>query len=195
MRIEYGINPNCSEAVFRFYTLEPKKIHTILQSIANEISNETDFTPHKKQKIPLLKNADDYDTNYHKATNQEYDTHYKIISVLAAKRNKQNATKKEIAEAEKALKIEYERFRKLQYRNSVSLKACAGLGDNDAIITVEKENGSFRLNIGNNDIQNNKTNWIEKVKALDIKIEEAEVGENNLKDYARDCTCGVVFFE
>jgi hypothetical protein len=43
MRIEYALNPNCSEAVFRFYTLEPEKIQQILQALADEIDASTEF--------------------------------------------------------------------------------------------------------------------------------------------------------
>lgn len=45
MRIEYGLNPNFSEAVFRFYTLELEKIQQILQALADEIDASTEFKP------------------------------------------------------------------------------------------------------------------------------------------------------
>ena len=35
MRIEQGFDPNCSEAVFRFYTEDPKVAHRILQAFAD----------------------------------------------------------------------------------------------------------------------------------------------------------------
>ena len=38
MKIEIGLNPNCSEAVFRFYTDEPKVAHRILQAFADGVS-------------------------------------------------------------------------------------------------------------------------------------------------------------
>ena len=44
MRIEQGFNPNCSEAVFRFYTEDPKVAHQILQAFAEEVA-ETNEHP------------------------------------------------------------------------------------------------------------------------------------------------------
>jgi hypothetical protein len=37
MRTEIGFNPNCSEAVFRFYTDDPKVAQEILQAFADEV--------------------------------------------------------------------------------------------------------------------------------------------------------------
>lgn len=61
---------------------------------------------------------------------------------------------------------------KKQYTNGSLLYCCAGLGDNEALVTIEKEKGVFRLNIGNNDISQNTTGWVEKIKAMGIKVEE-----------------------
>ena len=72
MEIESGINPNCSEAVFRFYTLEPQKIQGILQALADEISANSGFEPHENQKIPLYPTAEDYDTHYQKVREDDY---------------------------------------------------------------------------------------------------------------------------
>jgi len=153
MKIEIGVWANCSESVFRFITIEPKQIQFILQAIADEITANTDYKPHKKQKVPLLKTAEEYDTQY--------------------------------KEKEKTLKKMYPKS---------LLSACAGLGDNEAIIKIEKEKGSFRLNIGNNDISPNKTDWIAKVTSLGIKVQEAEFSEE-LKKVSRDCTCGQTYFQ
>lgn len=192
MKIEYGISSNCSEAVFRFFSLDPKIMRNILQAIGNEIATVTDFKPHKKQKVPLFKTAEEYDTGYVKVTDKQYEEHRKNLDMI----NK-NFHKKMITEKmhDDLINAEYDRFQKISYPKGSLLKACAGLGDNEAIITIEKDKGAFRLNIGNNDIADNKTGWIDFVKSLDIKVEEAEVGENDLKDYARDCCCGVRFFE
>ena len=77
------------------------------------------------------------------------------------------------------------------YPKGSLLYASAGLGDNEAIVRVN--NGDFTLNIGNNDITPNRTGWIEKIKKLGIKVDEAETDET-LQRIARDCTCGIRFF-
>ena len=38
MRIETGVNPNCSEAVFRFHTEDTEVARKILQAFANEVA-------------------------------------------------------------------------------------------------------------------------------------------------------------
>lgn len=194
MKIEYGINPNCSEAVFRFHTLKPKEIQTILQAIAEEINKNSGFEPHQNQKVPLFKTAEEYDTKYkkgemlyHGSVCEKYDEQ---INKIWKKRDAKIITQDEAMD-------QYNKIRDKMaaeiYPNSL-LKACAGLGDNDAIITIEKDKKSFRLNIGNNDISENNTGWIDVVKDLGIKVEEAEYSKN-LQKYARDCTCGNTYFD
>ena len=39
MRIESGLNPNCSEAVFRFYTEDSEVARNILQAFADEAAD------------------------------------------------------------------------------------------------------------------------------------------------------------
>jgi len=194
MKIEIGINPNCSEAVFRFYTLDPKEIQTILQAIADEISVNTGFTPHQKQKVPLFKTAEEYDTNYKEGElsysgeiHKKYDAQ---INKIWKDRDDKVITQEEALE--KSGKIEAKMCKEI-YPNSL-LKACAGLGDNDAVVTIEKDKEAFRLNIGNNDISDNKTDWTDKVKALGIKVEEAEYSKD-LQKHSRDCTCGCTWFD
>ncbi len=82
---------------------------------------------------------------------------------------------------------------KKSYPEDSILYACAGLGDNEAIIKVNEEEKYFTLNIGNNDIEPNETKWIEKIKKLGIKVDEAETDES-LQNIARDCTCGIRYF-
>ena len=48
-------NPNCSEAVFRFHTVDPEKIHYILQAIADEIAANNPAIG--KQKIKPQRNT------------------------------------------------------------------------------------------------------------------------------------------
>lgn len=194
MRIEYGINPNCSEAVFRFYTLDPKEIQTILQAIADEISANTDFAPHQNQKVPLFETAEQYDTKYKDGELsysglicKKYD---KQINQIWKDRDDKKITQEEAVE--RFGKIE-EKMNKEIYPKSL-LKACAGLGDNDAVVTIEIAKKAFRLNIGNNDISENKTGWTEKVKALGIKVEEAEYSKE-LQKHSRNCTCGCTWFD
>lgn len=194
MRIEYGVQSNCSESVFRFYTLDPKEIQTILQAIADEISVNTEFEPHQNQEVPLFKTAEEYDTKYKAgemsysgSTRKEYD---RQINKIWKDRDDKKITQEEALE--KYGKIEAKMNKEI-YPKSL-LKACAGLGDNDAVVTIEKTKKAFRLNIGNNDISDNKTDWTGKVKALGIKVEEAEYSKE-LQKHSRDCTCGCTFFD
>ena len=184
------LNPNCSEAVFRFYTLEPTEIQQVLQAIANEISANTDFKPHKNQQVPLLESAEDYQNIHNRATEEQWDAHFKKTGKIRKDFDDGIITKEEF---EKRMNKEYEKFEKIKYPNGSLLMACAGLGDNEAVITIERELGAFRLNIGNNDISNDTTGWIENIESMNIRVEEAETNED-LAKHARDCTCGIVFF-
>ena len=49
MKIESGLHPNCSEAVFRFYTEDPKVAHRILQAFADEVAEANE---HPAEIIP-----------------------------------------------------------------------------------------------------------------------------------------------
>jgi len=44
VRIESGLHPNCSEAVFRFYTEDPKVAHRILQAFADEVAETNEHS-------------------------------------------------------------------------------------------------------------------------------------------------------
>lgn len=194
MKIENSLNPNCSEAVFRFYTLEPKEIRDILQAIANEINANTDFKPHKNQKIPLFKTAKDYDSNYQKPTDDWYKRKEVEELPIWRARDKGEITQEE---AIKKAELIWAKYDKEKYPKGNLLKACAGLGDNEAVITIEKDKGAFVLNIGNNDIAENNTEWVETIKDMGIKVIEAEGGTRESKQlqdkYARDCCCGQTF--
>ena len=168
---------NCSEAVFRFSTLKPKKMQAILQAIADEIGSLHEKGGVKKwvgQKIPLLNSAEDYDSHY--GGKPSYSFQYSGSS-------KQKMSDKEAT--------------KLAYPKGALLYACAGLGDNEAVITVEKDKGAFVLNIGNNDIVENKTGWVETIKEMGIKVRYAgdntKEGDKLQEKYARDCTCGITY--
>lgn len=166
------LNPNCSEAVFRFHTVDPEKMHYILQAIADEVSANNSFWG--KQVIPKYKTAKEYETPYGGKPSYVWD-------FLFDENDKRPWREK------------YEEARKKSYPEGSILYACAGLGDNEAVIRVNEEEGYFTLNIGNNDIVENKTGWIEKIKKLGIKVDEAERDES-LKKIARDCTCGIIYF-
>lgn len=167
------LNPNCSEAVFRFHTVEPEKMRDILQSISDEISANNDFWG--RQMIPLYKTAKEYEIPY--GGKPSYCQEH------LWDQNDNRPWEEKMEEA-----------RTKSYPNGSLLYACAGLGDNEAIIDVNEEEGYFTLNIGNNDIIPNKTGWIEKIKKLGIRVDEAETDER-LQKLARDCTCGIVYFQ
>jgi len=78
------------------------------------------------------------------------------------------------------------------YEKGILLKGCAGLGDNEAVIKIHPKKGFFTLNIGNNDISENTTDWVGKVKAMKIQVEEGEC-DKELSKIARDCQCGIVY--
>jgi hypothetical protein len=204
------LNPNCSESVLRFYTIDPIQMQKILQAIKDEIikkypSNENAWLK-PKTKIPLLAEAKMYDTgwngelSYHGDVRKKFD---KQINENWAKRDKHLITQQQalINNGKIVAKMNKE-----IYPNSM-LKACAGLGDNEAVITVKED--SFILNIGNNDIQieekvdttgpryeklKKKPTWVELVVSMGLKVQEAEYSEE-LTDLSRDCTCGVTFFD
>jgi hypothetical protein len=78
-----------------------------------------------------------------------------------------------------------------EYEGSGLLQACAGLG-NDSVIRIG--NGGFTLNIGNNDISQDSTGWVEAIEKMGIYVEEAEHSKG-LEAKARDCTCGITYFD
>lgn len=78
------------------------------------------------------------------------------------------------------------------YEGIGMITGCAGLGDQNAVIKVNKLKKFFTLNIGNNDISDNSTGWVDSIKAMDIKVEEAEC-DKVLSKLARDCTCGITY--
>jgi len=163
------LNPNCSEAVFRFHTVDPDKMHCILQAIADEVCANNDFWG--KQLVPKYKTAKEYETPYEGKPSYSQES-------LWIKDGRPWVEKQEEAQLK-------------AYPKGSLLYACAGLGDNEAIVRVNDHN--FTLNIGNNDITPNKTKWIEKIKKMGVKVDEAETDES-LQQIARDCTCGIVFF-
>jgi len=170
MIIENSLNPNCSEAVFRFHTVKPKEIQKILQAIADELNSaDGNVEFYGKQTIPLLKTAKQYDSNYTGKPSYSYMYDDKGQQIMTPD------------EAQKAA-----------YPKGNLLSGCAGLGDNGAIVTIETD--SFVLNIGNNDIADNNTGFVEKIKELNIKVDQAEddtPAGKELSTRARDCTCGI----
>lgn len=191
MRIEIGCNPNCSESVMRFHTLDPKQIQFILQAIADEVSNA--YSDGKEIEIPLFKTAEEYDTKWNKEMSysgkvrEKYD---KQIAAIWKQRDEKKITQEEAVKQYNEIQA---KISKTIYPRSL-FSACAGLGDNEAIVTIEKKKKAFRLNIGNNDISDNKTDWIGKVISLRIKVQEAEFSKE-LMELGRDCCCGISYFD
>lgn len=134
MKVESGLNPNCSEAVFRFYTEDTEVARKILQAFADEVASVNE---HPVEIIPSISKMEDV--------------------------------------------------------QNISFGACAGLGEPVTKCHWEPDRGAFVLCIGNNDIAPDGEGC-ETVRKLGIKVEEAETC-NSLAKYARDCTCGIVFFE
>jgi hypothetical protein len=191
MKVEYGLNPNCSEAVFRFYTLEPRRMQEILQALADEIDANTGFDPHKGQKIPLFERAEQYATKFVRVTDEDYAGAHRAAAEARSKRDRGMITDREL---EEMIGKAYDDLHKKKYPAGTLLRCCAGMGDNECVVTLEKRRGAFVLNIGNNDISENKTGWVEKVTGLGIQVEEAERSQELCRQYARDCTCGITFF-
>lgn len=125
MKVSLALNPNCSEAVFRFWTADPEQIRQIVQAYMNETSPGS--------KAPVLKKAEDV--------------------------------------------------------GQVRFSAC----NHDGECIFEPELGAFVLRVGNNDLREGGANAF--VKSLGIVVEEAETSPELDEQYARDCTCGAVFFD
>jgi len=185
------LNPSCSEAVFKFYTTEPADIQEILQAIKNEVDSNYSESDVPDEQIPLWKDAKMYDTGwngekeYSGGVADEFRREERDIEMRVEKGElNANVAAHMIAELNR-------RKTKKIYPNSL-MNACAGLGDNDAVVTVNDD--CFTLNIGNNDISENKTGWIEKITDMGIKVEEAEYSKE-LQKIARDCTCGITYFD
>jgi len=189
------IIPNCSEAVFKFFTTDVKRIQTILQAIKDEIDSHYSKSEldrwQKRGQIPLLKDHRMYDTGwngeleYHGSEADEMNRQRVIINKRVEDGELDEATAQSML-----LELEMRKTKKI-YPNSM-IKACAGLGDNDSIITAEDD--GIVLNVGNNDISDNDTGWIDVVKDMGIPVAEAEHSAK-LREMARDCTCGITYFD
>lgn len=83
-------------------------------------------------------------------------------------------------------------FHSMAEVQSVAFGACAGLGDAITKCIWEPDRKAFVLCIGNNDILPDGKGC-NTVRELSIRVEEAENCKDLLR-YARDCTCGNVFF-
>ena len=99
----------------------------------------------------------------------------------------------EVAEANKHLAEIIPEFQEIEKIKHVSFGACAGLGEPVTKCIWEPKLRAFVLCIGNNDILPDGKGC-KTVRELGIKVEEAEICQE-LQKYARDCTCGNVFFE
>ena len=83
-------------------------------------------------------------------------------------------------------------YNDIEKYGNLNIRSCAGLGDNDCVIHIKPGKGYFTLNIGNNDIQEGY--FTEDIRTMGIWVEEAEYSKD-LKKIARDCTCGIRFFD
>jgi len=83
-------------------------------------------------------------------------------------------------------------FQDMEKIKQVSFGACAGLGEPATKCIWEPKRKAFVLCIGNNDISPGGKGC-NTVREFAIRVEEAETCKDLLK-YARDCTCGNVFF-
>ena len=99
----------------------------------------------------------------------------------------------EVAEANEHPARVIPEFQEMEKIKQVSFSACAGLGEPVTKCIWEPRLKAFVLCIGNNDISPDGKGC-QTVRDLGIKVEEAEVCAD-LQKYARDCTCGDVFFQ
>lgn len=76
----------------------------------------------------------------------------------------------------------------------VSFCACAGLGSGLTECHWEPDRKAFVLCIGNNDISPDGEGC-RTVQELGINVEEAETSPSLTRRWARDCTCGIRFFQ
>ena len=77
---------------------------------------------------------------------------------------------------------------------SARFSACAGLGEPVTECHYEPEKKAFVLCIGNNDISAEGEGG-QTVRTLGVKVEEAETIPSLAKRWARDCTCGNLYFD
>jgi hypothetical protein len=84
-------------------------------------------------------------------------------------------------------------FQDMEKVKQVAFSACAGMGEPVTKCIWEPKLRAFVLCIGNNDISPNGKGC-RTIRDLKIRVQEAEVCKD-LQKYARDCTCGNVFFE
>ncbi len=84
-------------------------------------------------------------------------------------------------------------FRKMEEIEKVSFSACAGMGEPVTKCIWEPKRKAFVLCIGNNDIAPDGKGC-NTVRGLGVRVDEAETCKD-LLTYARDCTCGSVFFD
>jgi len=134
MKLTLGINPNCSEAIFRFFTRDPKVIEQILKTYAQCSASYEDSTD--PESIHVTKPED---------------------------------------------------------VNSITWPAC----NENAECFWEPHLNAFVLRVGNNDLteNENKDTIADIVKSLGIFVEEADTSPALHDKYARDCTCGIRFFD
>ena len=83
-------------------------------------------------------------------------------------------------------------FGTMEEIEKISFSACAGLGEPVTKCIWEPKKRAFVLCIGNNDISPDGKGC-HTVRDLGICVQEAETCKD-LQRYARDCTCGSVFF-
>ena len=104
-----------------------------------------------------------------------------------------DAFAQEVAEVNKHPAEVIPEFQQMEDVKRISFSACAGMGEPVTKCIWEPKKKAFVLCIGNNDIAPDGKGC-EKVRELGVKVEEAEVCKDLLK-YARDCTCGNIFFD
>ena len=211
MNIDIGFQPSCSEAVFRFYTIKPDQIHDILQAIATEV-NTAQGVEGSEWREGAQKDRDAWVKEtiiYNLMSNKEVakfleDKNVKDLKmsdfdqfIVKMNKDSQEYRRSKLARILKLRTCDIvlgtvPEYKKAKDYEKINILNCAGLGSNDSVVKIEKK--AFTLNIGNNDISENKTGWVEVVKDMGIKVEEAEYSQS-LKDIARDCTCGIVYFD
>ncbi|OIO64141.1 hypothetical protein AUJ83_00160 [Candidatus Woesearchaeota archaeon CG1_02_33_12] len=211
MKISIGFQSSCSEAVFKFFTVKPGEVQIILGAIADTVNGHYESDDWRPDAIKDQEQTAKDQVIYKLGSSAEVkefvnNTPFKELTIKKLlpflKKVYGKVTKRNIDDIKISLDVKNNAlatdsnsvplFKNVSDYENVNILNCAGLGDNNSVINVNKSKGYFTLNIGNNDIGD--SNWQDVVMGLGIYVEEAE-SSKELQSLSRDCTCGLTFFD